>query len=74
MLKRRQKEEEKLLQISTFIFSKNKELIDRNHGYVERTAELEGYMRELLDKLDMDSDEIYQKTESIQLLTQALES
>lgn len=52
MIKRWEKDEQKLVQIFGFLLQKNKELLWNNLIYVEQNKELKSYIPALLEKID----------------------
>jgi len=73
MIKRREKDEQKLVQIFGFLLQKNKELLWNNLIYVEQNKELKSYIPALLEKIDYLSQDTEIKDEKISILGQELE-
>jgi len=52
LIKRREKDEQKIVQIFGFLLAKNKELLTNNSIYAEQNKELKSYIPSLLEKID----------------------
>lgn len=73
LIKRREKDEQKIVQIFGFLLTKNKELLRNNLIYAEQNKDLKSYVPALLEKIDyLDQDNAI-KDEKIEILGDELE-